>query len=219
MKWSFSAIKQLTTCAKQYHEVRVLNNFVIPDTEHTLYGKAVHTSLEEYVRNGKPLPKNYQRFQKAVDALMQIPGERHVELKMGLKEDRVTACDFDDPEYWVHGIADLVIINSNEAFSVDYKTGSPRYVDTKQLKLMALMIFAKFPAIERVRSGLLFLLHDMFVPDDYDRSQIDKLWKSFREPLELHNIYTTSGNWPANPSGLCKKFCPVSTCTYHGSYK
>ena len=219
MKWSFSSLKQWSNCPKQYHEVKVLKNYEFTDTEQTVYGKAVHTALEEYVRDGKPLPKNYQRFQKAVDALLQIPGEKHTELKMGLKEDRMTACDFDDPEYWVHGIADLIIVNDNEAFSVDYKTGSPRYADTKQLKLMALMIFARFPEVARVRSGLLFLAHDTFIPDDYERHEADKLWKAFREPLALHDIYSTSGNWPANPTGLCKRHCVVTTCHYNGSHR
>ena len=219
MKWSFSQLKQWSTCPRQYHEVRVLRNYEFSDTEQTLYGKAVHTALEEYVRDGKPLAKNYQRFQKPVDALLEIPGEKHTELKMGLKSDWVTPCDFDDPDYWVHGIADLVIVDDTEAFSVDYKTGSPRYADTKQLKLMALMIMAKFPAVERVRSGLLFLMHNTFIPDDYERSEAEKLWKSFREPLELREIYTTSGNWPANPTGLCKRHCVVSSCQYNGAHR
>lgn len=219
MKWSFSQLKMWTNCARQYQEVRLLQNYVIPDTEQTLYGKEVHTALENYVKDGTPLPKNYRKFQPAVDTLLTIPGERYTELKMGLKEDRVTACDFDDPEYWVHGIADLVIVNDTEAFSVDYKTGSPRYADVKQLKLMALMVFAKFPQVERVRSGLLFLAHDVFVPDDYERHESDRLWKAFREPLQLFDIYTTSGNWPANPTGLCKRHCPVHSCQYNGSHR
>ena len=219
MKWSFSSLKQWSNCPRQYHEVKILRNYTFEDTEQTLYGKAVHTALEEYVRDGKPLAKNYQRFQKPVDALLAIPGEKHTELKMGLKADRVTACDFDDPEYWVHGIADLVVVNATEAFCVDYKTGSPRYADTKQLKLMALMIMAKFPAVEQVKSGLLFLMHDTFVPDDYERNKSDQLWKSFREPLELHEIYASSGNWPANPTGLCKCHCVVTSCQYNGHHK
>lgn len=216
MKWSFSQLKQWTTCARQYQEVRLLQNFTVADTEQTSYGKAVHKALEEYVAKGTPLPKNYRKFKQAVDSLLAIPGEKYTEIKMGLKADRVTPCDFDDPDYWVHGIADLVIVDNSDAYSVDYKTGSPRYADMKQLKLMGLMIFALFPMVSHVRSGLLFLTHNEFLPENYVRDDIPRLWKSFREPLELYDIYTSSGNWPANPSGLCKRHCPVSTCQYHG---
>lgn len=216
MKWSFSSMKQWSNCARQYHEVKVLKNFVVPDTAQTLYGKDVHTALENYVKDSTPLPKNYRKYQKAIDALIAIPGTKYTELKMGLKADRVTACDFDDLDYWVHGIADLVIVDNSVAYCVDYKTGSPRYADTKQLKLMALMIFAKFPEVKVVEAGLLFLAHDEFVPDTYVRGESEQLWKRFYEQLQLFDIYTTSGNWPANPSGLCKKYCAVTTCQYNG---
>jgi len=218
MKWSFSALKQWTNCARQYHEVKVLQNYAIPDTDKTVYGKEVHTALENYVKDGTPLPKNYQQFQPAVDALLTIHGDKYTEIRMGLKADRVTPCGFDDPDYWVHGIADLVIVDYDYAYVVDYKTGSPRYADTKQLKLMALMIFARFPAVRYVYSGLLFLAHDMFIPDDYEREQADSLWLAFRVPLGLYETYVTQDHWPANPSGLCKRHCPVSSCQYNGLY-
>jgi hypothetical protein len=57
------------------------------------------------------------------------------------------------------------------------------------------------------------------LPDDYERSETEKLLKTFREPLELREIYTSSGNWPANPTGLCKRHCVVSSCQYNGSHR
>ena len=82
--WSFSSIKEYINCPKKYQEVRILKNYTFTDTQSTIYGKEVHTALEEYVRDGKPLAKNYQRFQKMVDTLIAIPGEKYPELKMAL---------------------------------------------------------------------------------------------------------------------------------------
>ena len=42
-------------------------------------GKEVHTALEEYVRDNKPLAKNYQRFKGMVDSLVNIKGDKYVE--------------------------------------------------------------------------------------------------------------------------------------------
>lgn len=215
-QWSFSGLKQFSNCPHQFHQVKIVKAFTVPDTDQTLYGKAVHTALEEYVRDGKPLAKNYLIFKPSVDALLAIEGEKFCEVKMGLKSDRVSYCDFDDPEYWVHGIADLVILNDSCAYVVDYKTGNPRYADSKQLKLMALMVFAKYPQVEQIRTGLLFLGKQVFMPEIYYREEIPNLWEAFEHPLRLLDAYTKRGVWPKNPSGLCRKHCPVNTCEHNG---
>jgi hypothetical protein len=70
-------------------------------------------------------------------------------------------CKFDGEDYWVRGIADLLIVDGDTAYIVDYKTGKPTYADPNQLKLMALMVFANFPAVQKIKSGLMFLLHNV----------------------------------------------------------
>jgi len=62
VKWSFSGLKDFVNCPKQYHEVKVLQNFTKKVTEQMLYGTEVHKALEDYVRDGTPLAKNYERF-------------------------------------------------------------------------------------------------------------------------------------------------------------
>ena len=65
--WSFSSLKEYINCPKKYQEVRILKNYKFIDTPQTIYGKEVHEALELYVRDGKPLAKNYMRFKKMVD--------------------------------------------------------------------------------------------------------------------------------------------------------
>lgn len=217
VQWSFSGMKQLVNCPHQYHEVRIAKNFVQEDTDATMYGKEVHKALELYIAEGAPLSENYQRFEKLIGPLKAMPGQKYCELQMGLLADRLTACKFDDPNYWVHGIADLVIVDDEQAWIIDYKTGKSRYADTKQLKLMALMVFAKFPKVERIAGGLLFLLDEQFITEFYTRGEIKALWESFDQPLRLMYTYHTQNLWPKNPSGLCRRYCPVETCEHHRS--
>ena len=110
VKWSHSGLKDFEGCARRYHEVKVLKNYPFTDTVQTLYGKQVHEAAELYIRDGKPLPKEFEFIQPTLDALNKKTGRKLCEHEMGIKED-LTPCDFKDPDVWVRGIADLLIID------------------------------------------------------------------------------------------------------------
>jgi hypothetical protein len=212
IKWSFSGLKQFINCPRQYHEVKVLQNYKVSETEQMRYGTEVHQALEDYVRDGTPLAKNYERFQPMVDALLEAPGGRFPELKLALREDK-TPCGFNDPDYWARGIVDLLIIDGTTAYIVDYKTGSARYPDPKQLKLMALMTFAHYPEVMHIKAGLLFVMKNVFIDEAYNREEIDKLWTAFTPSLARLEVAYNVGNWEPNPTPLCG-WCPVRSCQY-----
>jgi hypothetical protein len=212
IKWSFSGYKDYENCPKQYYEVRVARNFTKPDTPQTLYGKEVHKACEDYVRDGTALAKNYLRFKPTLDALKDIPGTKYLEHQMGLRLDK-SPCEFDSPDYWVRGIADYLNVDDDIAHVADYKTGSARYPEPKQLKLMALMTFAHFPQVNRVNGALLFLLHNVVIEECYERSEIPKLWEAFAGTLNRIEVSRETGKWNPNPTGLCG-WCPVETCSF-----
>lgn len=213
MKWSFSGLKDFDNCPRQYHETKVLKRYVKAVTQQMLYGTEVHKALEDYTRDKTSLPKNYERYASQIDALLEIEGEKIVEHQMAMREDG-TACGFNDEDYWVRGIADLLILDGSKAYVVDYKTGSAKYPDTKQLKLMALMVFAKFPEVQEIKAALLFVAHNVFISEDYARGDIDKLNLAFKPSLyRMGKAYETD-TWTPNPTGLCG-WCPVTSCEYH----
>lgn len=213
IKWSFSSLKQYVNCPRQYHEVRVLKNYETKVSKQMLYGTEVHKALEDYVRENTELPKNYKQFKSLVDVLLEIPGDRYVEYKMALSADKLP-CEFDSPDYWVRGIVDFMVVDDTEAFIIDYKTGSNKYPDPSQLKLMSLLVFAHFPHVTHVKGGLLFVAHSSFVPDDYSRLKIPIYWAEFAPKLERLQISIESGNWPPNATPLCR-WCPVSSCQFN----
>ena len=211
--WSYSSLKQYENCPKQYYEVKVLQNFITEPTPQMVYGTEVHEALELYVKEGKELAKNYQRFKKMVDSLLAISGEKHTEFKMALTK-KLEPCDFEDQKRWVRGVADLVIIDGDQAYVIDYKTGSNKYPDPKQLRLMSLMVFVHFPEVNSIKAGLLFVLKNSFIQESYTRDDIYKSWKSFDQSLtRLTNSYDTN-EWIPNPTPLCG-WCPVDTCEHH----
>jgi len=211
--WSYSALKEYENCPKKYYEIRVAQNYTVIPSEQMIYGTEVHKALEDYVKDGKELALNYLRFKPAADALIGIPGEKYPEYEMALFRDK-TPCDFADSNRWVRGIVDLLIVDGDYAFIVDYKTGSSKYPDPKQLRLMSLMTFAHFPNVNKIKAGLLFVMHGSFVTEEYTREELDKSWAKFDGPLgRLDNSYDNNV-WPPNPTPLCK-YCPVKSCDFN----
>ena len=214
--WSYSRMKGFETCPKQYYHVNVLKQFPFQETEATRYGTEFHKAAEDFMRDGTPIPERFAFAKPALDALADKPGERHCELKMGLRED-LTPCGFFDKDVWFRGIVDLLIIDGEKAFIVDYKTGkSARYADTGQLQLMALSIFAHFPQVKRVKAGLVFVIAETFVPADFSVADRDVLWAPWiKKYARLEKAHETNV-WNPVPSGLCKKHCPVVECPHNG---
>lgn len=213
IKWSFSGLKDFINCPRQYHEVKVLQRFAKKATQQMLYGTEVHKALEDYTRDGKELPAFYAKYQPMLDSLLSIPGTRYPEHKMALTEEK-EPCAFDAENYWVRGIVDLLIVDGDHAFIVDYKTGSNKYPDPKQLKLMALMTFAHFPEVTRIKAGLLFVAHNSFTTEEYTRDHISSMWNIFAADLMRLKVAMETGAWSPNPTPLCG-WCPVATCEFH----
>lgn len=214
IKWSFSGLKTYENCPKKYFHLKVAKDVQDSPGESALYGTDVHKAAEDYVRDGTPLPGAFSFMQTQLDALIAISGEKLCEHEMGLKED-LSPCGFNDPDYFCRGIADLIIVDRDKgrAVVVDYKTGSPRYADTGQLELMALMVFRHFPEIETIKAGLLFSVARDFIKVQYRRADMDELPARFKETLaRLHNSLTY-GVFNAKSSGLCG-WCPVESCKY-----
>ena len=183
-----------------------------------MYGSSVHAAAEEYIRDGKPLPPEFAYVQPTLDELNAIPGEKHCEYEMGLRED-LTPCGFNDPDRWWRGIADLLIINNKTgvAHSVDYKTSkSARYADTKQLDLVAVGIFAHFPNIVRVKSALIFVVSKEFVKAQHHAEMVQKYMEQPRRDIARLEAALDNGVWNPVQGPLCR-FCAVKQCEYNRS--
>jgi hypothetical protein len=113
----------------------------------------------------------------------------------------------------------LVVINHDKqlAHSVDYKTSkSARYADVKQLDLVALGIFARFPNIVRVKSALAFVVSKEFVAAEHHAAMSTKyIEKPAQDVARIQAAYK-SGVWNPVQGPLCK-FCAVKDCEYNRS--
>jgi len=213
IKWSYSGLKDFVNCPRQYNEVKILKRYEKKATVEMRYGTQVHSALEDYVKEGKPLAKNYEHFGKQLDPLRDMEGVKYPEYRMALTINR-QPCTFGAKDYWVRGIADLMVVDGDQGYIVDYKTGSNKYPDPKQLQLMALMGFEYFPEVTHFKAGLLFVAHNDFVTSEYQREKIDKYWDDFAPQLKRLQLSYENDVWQENPTPLCG-WCPVSDCTHY----
>lgn len=215
VKWSHSALKDFEGCARRYHEVKVLKNYPFPDTEQIRYGTELHKAAEDYVRDGTPIPKQFEFVKPTIDALLAKPGRRFPEIEMALTSNLVP-CDFKSEEVWVRGIADLLIVDDDNltAWVVDYKTGNNKYPDVGQLELMSLMVFANFPHIRQVNSALLFVVKESMVKHKMSVEEAPAAWQRYRERVAKLEACHSNDVWNPVQSALCP-WCPVKTCEFN----
>jgi hypothetical protein len=214
--WSFSRIKAFDTCPKQFYHTHVLKQYPYQETEAMRYGTEFHKAAEEFIRDGTPVPARFAFAAPALQVLADKPGDKHCEYKFGLT-DELKPCTFFAEDVWFRGIVDLLIVDGDTAWMIDYKSGkSARYAEKGQLELMALAMFRHFPQIQHIRAGLLFVIANEFVRDAYPRKGSKDLWLKWLSEYAKMETAFSAGVWNPKPSGLCKKHCPVLECPHNG---
>lgn len=215
--WSYSKLKAFDTCPKQFYHTHILKQFPYQETDATRYGNEFHTAAEHHIRDGVPLPSKFSFAQKVLDSLKTKNGTKLCEKKFGITKD-LEACEFDAKNVWFRGIADLIILDGDLAWVIDYKTGkSARYADSGQLELMALAVFAHYPEVKKVRAALLFVVCSDIVKRSYTIDNKPELWAkwlgnyAFLQRAKKHDI------WNPKPSGLCRRHCLVLECPHNGA--
>jgi hypothetical protein len=215
--WSYSGIKTFDQCPKKYYHLKVAKD--VKDEAGTAadYGTEAHTAAELYVKSGTPIPPKFKFMAPIVDAFKKIEGEKHAEIKLGIRKTEAgyEPCGFFDKDVWWRGVADLVIINGNKAFVVDYKTGkNAKYADTKQLDLLAGAVFLHYPQVLRIKSALAYVVSNEFIRREHLAEMRDLYLSVFDSELELLSGAQESGVWNAKSSPLCG-WCPVISCEHH----
>jgi len=214
--WSYSSISLFQQCPRKYYRLRVLKDIVEPRQAHLDYGTAVHEAAENYVCKDKSLDPRYDFLRPTLDALKKLPGLKLCEYEMGLTKE-FEPCGFRDTNVWFRGIADLLIIDGEQAHLVDYKTSkSSQYADRKQLELLALLVFKHFPYIKSIKAGLVFVVADDLVKAAYETDVQEKAWSKWLPEIQRLEKAMETNVWNAVPNFTCRKFCPVHDCEHNG---
>jgi hypothetical protein len=215
--WSYSSLKTFEQCPKKYYHLRVVKDTKDEGTPAMLYGQELHKAAEDYIKEDAPIPPKFQFVKEVVDSIKNIPGEKHCELKLGIKRTNAgyEPCDFFDKDVWWRGIGDVVVVQDDLAFSLDYKTGkNAKYADLKQLDVLAAALFVHFPQIKKIKSALAFVVSNEFIRKEHYVAMRDSYFASFLPDLDRLETAQETGVWNANTGPLCK-FCPVHHCEHN----
>ena len=214
--WSYSSIKTFDQCPKKYFHLKVVQDVKDEGNEASRYGNDAHAAAEAYIKDGTPIPDTYAVMRPVVEALSKFPGDKHTELRLGIKrtDNGFEPCGFFDKDVWYRGIVDLLIVKGKTAYLIDYKTGkNAKYADMKQLDLMAGAVFIHFPNVVRIKSGLAFVVSNEFPKKDHARENLNQYLAVFDDQLDQLEAAMDNGIWNAKTSPLCG-WCPVTTCEH-----
>tara|TARA_R110000868_G_scaffold202225_2_gene449795 strand:+ start:828 stop:1499 length:672 start_codon:yes stop_codon:yes gene_type:complete len=215
--WSYSSLNTFKQCPKKYYHLKVAKDVKDTGSTATVYGQEVHTAAEEFIRDGTPVPKKFSFMNPVLQSLSNIGGDKLCEVKLGVAktETGYAPTGFFDADVWWRGIADLVILDNEIGYSVDYKTSkNAKYADTKQLDAVAAALFTHYPQLTVIKSALAFVVSKELVTKDHHAGMRDNYFASFNPELDRLAGAEESGVWNAISGPLCG-YCPVTSCEHY----
>lgn len=174
------------------------------------------------ISRGKDLPitmKRYEPWAQGFAKLAREPNEHvkiHTEMKMAIADD-FEAVDFFDRHAWYRCVVDVLVVvpAHGVAIAMDWKTGKI-LEDYTQLALTAQVIFSHYPEVNLVAAIYAWLGDDTKTVNTYARGSMANVWSAVWPRLDLMREAHDTNSYPPTPTGLCKKYCPVTSCQFHG---
>lgn len=213
MPWSYSWLKNAETCLKRFYHYNVAKDVKEPETQQLRDGFALHAVFDERIK-GKPLGLGYTQYEPLLARIINAPGETHGEKKLALTAEFKPVAFF-GKGVWFRTVIDAIKINGSMASIFDWKDGRPKE-DLTQLQLMAATTFHHMPSIQRVKAGLVFVNHDEVKPAEFVREDLPEIWSEILPRVRAVEKAIDTQEFPPKPSGLCKNYCSVISCPFHG---
>jgi PD-(D/E)XK nuclease superfamily len=211
--WSYSRLKNFETCPKRHYHYDIAKD-VGDGNAFQFEGSDTHKAFELRVSKGKALPLPLVQHETLLARLMTMPGEIYAEQKLALTED-YQPCGWTDKRTWFRTVLDFCNINKNRASVIDYKTGKVTSDDT-QMSLMSATIMHYMPKVERVRAMLMFINHNHVERAEYTQESLPEIWSEVLPRVAKLRMAVATQEFPPKPNGLCKRWCHVTSCPYHG---
>jgi hypothetical protein len=214
--WSYSRLKNYESCPVRYNEIDVKKAFKESPNEQLAYGDQLHKVAAAVIKDKAPYPPGFDVVLKPwIDRLTSGSGDIYVEQKLAIRSDS-SPCGFFDRGVWYRAVVDVIKVHGQVALVWDWKTGKI-IEDHVQLSLAAACVFAHHPAVEKIRSEFIWLKDDARTTLNLQRSSLPALWASVLPRVASLEAATIQDSFTPKPGYLCKKYCPVTSCKYHGT--
>jgi hypothetical protein len=213
--WSFSALSAFSTCPKRFFHYNVIKDIQEPESAALREGSEMHKAFENRVRDGTRLPLPYVQHEPLLTKLIEAPGTTYAEQKLGLTRDFKPAGFFSN-NVWFRTVIDFCKVRPKSAVVIDFKSGKVTEDET-QLSLMAATIMHHEPEIAEVKTAFLFANRDTLITRNFQRDDLDTIWGGILPRVAKLEEASKREEYPPKPSGLCVKYCAVTSCPHHGT--
>lgn len=218
--WSWSRLKNYRTCPKRHYHLDLAKDVKEEESEQLKWGHSVHAALAKRVDQGFILPAEMSRYDKWVQRIFSTRGpdvKIKVENKLAIDE-QFQPCGFFDGAAWFRAVVDVLAVlppAARAAYTIDWKTGNvdPEF---EQLALSAQTVFSHYPDVDEVLAIYVWLGHDTETVKIYRRGELQDMWNSVLPLVKEMKLAADTVTYPPKPSGLCKRYCPITSCPYHG---
>jgi hypothetical protein len=207
-------MKNFEVCPRRHHEVDLKKSVKESESEQLTWGNAVHKALELRVRDGVKLPIGMEMYEGIAAKMASASGKVLVEQQLAINKDFGPTAWF-APDAWFRAKIDVAVVMEPVALLVDWKTGKI-IEDSVQLSLAAAAFFAHAPAVHAIRSRFYWLGDGVDSNVDLKREQMPAFWASIWPRVEQLKAAYDTNNYPPIPGRLCRRWCPVKSCEYHG---
>lgn len=210
--WSFSALQMYENCPRKYWAVKIQK--IDDSNKFNRQGDEEHQSIEHFMKMGMPLHASLQPLQPLFQRIKDAPGEAYIEKLLCIDEEMVPCGYKDWNKAWLRGAGDLVKVNGEFASYFDWKSGKVKRDVEDQANLTSLLLFRHFPAVNVIKTGVLYYRHNTLVPHMVRRSDEQLLWNGFYARLQPLRESYQNESWPATPNPLCG-WCPYKACPHN----
>jgi RecB family exonuclease len=222
MPLSFSRLSTFEQCPAQFDYLYVSKRVQSTSNEAADYGDRVHKVLEAYgnaIGQGQEAKEaavaledtdearsTLKQWGGVVEKIMARPGTKLFEHQMSVNR-QLQPVEWFAKDVWIRSIADVLVVDGDTAYCLDYKTGKVKDNPT-QLQLFAAMVMWHFPEVKTVKTSFMWLRFNEMTNAKYERRFLGALWRGLEPRFDKVQEIIDLGVFNTKPSGLCP-WCPA----------
>jgi RecB family exonuclease len=222
MPLSFSRLSTFEQCPAQFDYLYVSKRVQSTSNEAADYGDRVHKVLEAYgnaIGQGQEAKEaavaledtdearsTLKQWGGVVEKIMARPGTKLFEQQMSVNR-QLQPVEWFAKDVWIRSIADVLVVDGDTAYCLDYKTGKVKDNPT-QLQLFAAMVMWHYPEVNTVKTSFMWLRFNEMTNAKYERRFLGALWRGLEPRFDKVQEIIDLGVFNTKPSGLCP-WCPA----------
>lgn len=214
---TYTLYNNFENCPFKAYNMHVLKNTPRVEMPEMKWGNDVHKAMELRIDKGTPLPQTMSAAEPLCSTFSVIKELHsvHVEYQLAMTQEG-QRCGYWDDSCWFRGKLDCVVVDNDNAWCVDWKTGKTRE-EPLELETGALLLVSNHPNIHHV-VGEYFWLRDGKSGIRYHLNNHGKTFAKLHALRTEMEGYAASGQWPKRKNPLCG-WCPVTACEHNTSHR